>query len=54
MLSRPWEIFEWAGEQIDRDYVDLDKKLDKSSLTRSLYLYWSNRSVIYRGGSRSA
>lgn len=25
MLSRPWEIFEWAGEQIDRDYEILTK-----------------------------
>ncbi len=25
MLSRPWEIFEWAGEQIERDYEILTK-----------------------------
>ncbi|HCE86023.1 MAG TPA: glucose-1-phosphate thymidylyltransferase [Bacteroidetes bacterium] len=25
MLSRPWEIFEWAGEQIERDFVALTK-----------------------------
>lgn len=25
MLSRPWEIFEWAGEQIERDFIALTK-----------------------------
>ena len=32
MLSRPWEIFEWAGEQIERDF----KALTKHSTSQNL------------------